>query len=132
MGGFPKHIDISKIGNSTEEDIYTWNSNVLAIYHQNSRLDIGENIKLVDPTGKMEVVYNANGDIVLDPRDIGTYNFAPSNSKEIGLLAPIVHEGLDVVPWSDWGNSENDTTKPFDRKDALYYAYLFLLDDKYV
>lgn len=124
-GAFPEHIDISKIGKTDEEEIYSWHL-VIASYHQNTKLSIGNNIKLEDPTGHMEIVYDALGNLVTDARDIGTYNFAPSDPPEIDLLASIKHMNLDVVSWSEWGNSLNDTTKHSDKKDFLYYIYTFL------
>jgi RHS repeat-associated protein len=74
--------------------------------HQYTAKD-GPNKKYVSPDGHREVIYNSAGDIVLDPRDIGTYNFCPSNelwysNQSIGHL---VH---DIIPWVIFGNSDDD------------------------
>ena len=67
----------------------------------------GPNIKFVSPDGHREVIYNSANDIVLDPRDIGTYNFCPSDelwysNKSIG------HLFHDIIPWVIFGNSDDD------------------------
>lgn len=59
-------------------------------------------------SGKMEVVYNAEGNIVLDPRDIGTYNFSSSNDA-------INHYLLDMGTYYRWGNAPNDSTSAIGR-----------------
>ena len=46
--------------------------------HQYTAKD-GPNVKYVSPDRHREVIYNSSGDIVLNSRDIGTYNFCPSN-----------------------------------------------------
>ena len=113
-GAFLEHIDISKIGKLDEEEIYSWH-HVIASYHQNTKLSIGNNIKLEDPTGHMEVVYDALGNLVIDARDIGTYNFAPSDTDRIlGIFPNLIsindHNNLDVLPWREWGNSIDDNS----------------------
>lgn len=113
-GAFLEHIDISKIGKLDEEEIYSWH-HVIASYHQNTKLSIGNNIKLEDPTGHMEVVYDALGNLVTDARDIGTYNFAPSDTNRIlGIFPNLIsindHNNLDVLSWREWGNSIDDNS----------------------
>lgn len=67
----------------------------------------GPNKKYVSPDGHREVIYNSQNEIVLDPRDIGTYNFSPSNelwySKE-----SLGHLVIDIIPWIIFGNDDND------------------------
>ena len=74
--------------------------------HQYTAKD-GPNQKYVSPDGHREVIYNSAGYIVLDPRDIGTYNFCPSNelwySKE-----SLGHLVIDIIPWIIFGNDDND------------------------
>ena len=87
-----------------------WNSGVAADYHQYSALPGIEIIKYVDSTGRVEVVYNNKGEYVNDERDIGTYNFAPSNGINPFIPENEWHYKLDMEPWYEWGNSVKDTT----------------------
>ena len=72
-----------------------------------------KNVKFVSPDGKMEAIYNEKGILVTDARDIGTYNFCPSEESIIG------HYVKDVKPWIRWGNSPEDTTTSFQRMLSL-------------
>jgi type II secretory pathway pseudopilin PulG len=63
-----------------------------------------ENVKYVSPDGKREVIYDFEGNMVTDPRDIGTYNFVPSGS----FWGDKGHGLFDVVPWVLFGNSDDD------------------------
>jgi len=67
----------------------------------------GPNVKYVSPDGHREVIYNSAGDIVLDPRDIGTYNFCPSDEFWYSN-ASIGHLVHDIIPWLIFGNSDDD------------------------
>lgn len=74
-----------------------------------------KNVKFVSPDGKREVVYNGLdrfATIVTDLRDIGSYNFVPSNKGTFGWLG---HTTKDIIPWILWGNSEGDTTTSLER-----------------
>lgn len=62
------------------------------------------NVKYVSPDGHREVIYNSQNEIVLDARDIGTYNVVPSG----GLIADAGHLLLDIIPWVIFGNGDND------------------------
>jgi RHS repeat-associated protein len=62
------------------------------------------NIKYVSPDGKREAIYDYNGNMVTDPRDIGTYNFSPSGS----ILGSIGHFCFDMLPWLLFGNNDED------------------------
>jgi len=59
------------------------------------------NVKFISADGRFEVVYNmGTGEIVVDPVNMGTYNYAP------GSVNPIVyykHYTLDKTPWKKWG-----------------------------
>ena len=65
----------------------------------------------------MEAIYNAKGQLVTAPEDIGTYNYNPSGESILG------HYVKDVKPWIRWGNSEDDTTTPFERMFSLLGIY---------
>lgn len=65
------------------------------------------NIKYVSPDGHREVIYDSEGNIVLDPRDIGTYNFCPSDELWYSK-ASIGHFFADILPWFLFGNDDDD------------------------
>ncbi|MCL1919318.1 MAG: RHS repeat-associated core domain-containing protein, partial [Peptococcaceae bacterium] len=75
----------------------------VASLHQNTATD-GPNVKYVSPDGKKEVIYDYQGNMVIDPRDIGTYNFIPSGS----IWGDAGHLIFDVIPWFLYGNSDED------------------------
>ena len=78
-----------------------------AKYHQFSSKD-NNNVKYVSDDGR-EIVYDEQGVVITDPRDIGTYNFCTHEENSV------FHGMLDVLPWLVWGNSEEDTTSIIDR-----------------
>lgn|GEM_PF-1617901 len=63
------------------------------------------NVKFISADGRFEVVYNTgSGEMVTDPYNMGTYNYAP------GSLHPqkyYRHYLFDVTPWKKWGNVES-------------------------
>jgi len=63
-----------------------------------------------------ELIYDSSGNMVIDPRDIGTYNYSPSGT----FLGSIGHMAVDVVPWVLWGNSEDDDTIIFERAASFF------------
>ena len=62
------------------------------------------NVKYVSPDGHREVIFDSSEKIVLDPRDIGTYNFCPSGT----LFKDIGHFVVDILPWVIYGNDDDD------------------------
>ncbi|WP_395735482.1 RHS repeat-associated core domain-containing protein [Prosthecobacter sp.] len=75
-----------------------------SIFHQqtNESPCARYNTKYISPDGHSEVVFNRNGVLVLDPRNIGSYNlFDP-------LRYPNLHGAFDVVPYVLLGNASND------------------------
>lgn len=80
-----------------------------SIYLHQFTSDDGTNVKYVSPDGKYEIVFNKAGQVVTDPKDVGTYNYASPNSDKSG------HFWEDVVPYYIWGNSPQGTTRPEDR-----------------
>lgn len=80
-----------------------WDDNVAANCHQFSAPQ-KDNKKYVSKDGRFEAIYNSKGELVTDPRDIGTYNYAHPTKK------PLKHFVKDVLPWILYGNSEDDTT----------------------
>ena len=62
------------------------------------------NVKFVSPDGHREVIYNSTGNMVLDSRDIGTYNYSPSGT----FFGSIGHFFADMLPWYLFGNDDDD------------------------
>ncbi len=52
----------------------------------------------------MEVIFNSDHTIVMDPRDIGTYNFCPMDNTIIGAVG---HFCCDILPWLVFGNDDD-------------------------
>ena len=69
------------------------------------------NIKFVSPDGHHEKIVDANGNLVTDPLNMGTYNFdSPDKWARHGLK--------DVAPYLIWGNSPDDSST------AVSYTHL--------
>ena len=66
-----------------------------------------------DAWGNVKVTYGSNNYIVTDPRDVGTFNFVPSD--KYGIFGIIGHTIFDVLPWYLYGNSPNVTITILDR-----------------
>ena len=64
----------------------------------------GENVKYVSPDGHREVIFDESGNIVDDPRDVGTYNYSPSGT----FWGSVGHLGMDIIPWVIFGNNDDD------------------------
>lgn len=101
-----------------EEDLLdNYITNVDSNCHQFSAQEYGDNIKIMSKDGHYEVIYNKKtGEKVLDPRDIGTYNYY--NPETNGFM----HAVVDVVPWVFWGNSEDDSTIVVERLFYMVYG----------
>ena len=75
----------------------------------------GPNVKVCWPDGK-EGIYDSVGNKVIDPRDIGTYNYFVPNSMK-GVIG---HAFKDVLPWVFFGNSDEDTSWMYQRIILLF------------
>lgn len=117
-----KNIDLPK----TKKEAYdwSWDDSVKANAHQFSSKD-KSNTKYVSPDGKREVIFDKNGEVVTDPRDAGTYNYAPSNQGN-KIEAGVKHAAMDIVPYVIWGISKKDAklTNQGQRAAALLGIYL--------
>lgn len=71
------------------------------------------------PDGHSEAVYDAAGDLVRDPVNQGSYNYAHP------VAQPLRHFVADILPWLRWGNASDDPTSVKERTDA----YLMDLQD---
>lgn len=60
------------------------------------------NLKFISKDGRFEAVYNSEtGEMVTDPFNMGTYNYAPGS---INPLKYYKHYTFDKQPWKKWGN----------------------------
>ena len=100
------------IRNAPQLNEEEYNFDVSANCHQFTAKDGKPNYKVVTKDGRYEAIYDSNGNLVEDPRDIGTYNYCPLVDSAIG------HFFVDVLPWIIWGNSADDTTTVGER---IYY-----------
>lgn len=78
--------------------------------------DAAYHVKFVSADGRFEVVYHTEtGQIVTDPINMGTYNYAP------GSIIPwkyYQHHKYDKVPWMKWGNTEQVSYKEIKQKQT--------------
>lgn len=71
-----------------------------------------ENEMFIHEAGHKEAVYNAQGKLVEDGINDGSYNFYhPFNE-------PLLHYSFDILPWTLWGQSGTDPTTMEERLDA--------------
>ena len=77
-------------------------NSISAACHQFTAKD-GSNTKVCWPNGK-EGIYDSDGNLVTNPKDIGTYNY----SVPIDTWSSVKHGVLDVAPWVIFGNNDND------------------------
>ncbi|GIP18073.1 hypothetical protein J40TS1_37150 [Paenibacillus montaniterrae] len=76
------------------------------------------NVKFISADGRFEVVYNAGtGEMVDDPVNMGTYNYAPGSIKPRKYFK---HYLFDVVPWKKWGNVEGVSYKDITRLQSRH------------
>ncbi|MCC3359139.1 hypothetical protein [Bacillus sp. REN16] len=91
-----------------------------ARYHRYevSEYDAGYNVKFISANGRFEVVYHAEtGQMVNDPVNMGTYNYAP------GSLHPwkyYQHHKYDKVPWKKWGNTNQISYKEITKRKSRH------------
>ena len=84
-------------------------SNFENMYHKNKNQN--DNVKYYNNKTGQEIIFDANGKVVTDIENIGTYNyFSPGNA-----IGNVLHIFADVLPYHIWGNDENDTTPVINR-----------------
>lgn len=98
-----------------EAEQWGWNDGVAADCHQFTSPD-KTNRKYVSPDGKLEAIFDKNGNLVTASEDCGTYNFSDPTEDPIG------HFYMDVLPWIVWGNDEKDST------DIRMRLHAFVID----
>ena len=62
--------------------------------------------------GHSEAVYDANGDLVTDCANMGSYNYHPMQKE------PLLHFANDSWPWLAWGNCREEPTNSDQRIEA--------------
>jgi RHS repeat-associated protein len=90
----------------------------MSTYHQQGTCNCKSNksnTKHVSADGHDETVYDCNGNIVTDPVNRGTYNYASPNGA-----SGIVHFFVDVLPYYILGNSPDDPTHWWQRIGGTY------------
>jgi len=89
-------------------------------YHryEDSQYDAAYNVKFISSNGRFEVVYNIEtGQMVTDPVNMGTYNYAP------GSILPwnyYQHHKYDKVPWKKWGNTNQISYKDIVKRKSRH------------
>ncbi|MCG7344914.1 hypothetical protein MHZ92_12270 [Sporosarcina sp. ACRSL] len=83
-----------------------------------SEYDAAYNVKFISSNGRFEAVYHAEtGEIVNDPVNMGTYNYAP------GSIIPwryYQHHQYDKVPWKKWGNTNQVSYEEITQKQTRH------------
>lgn len=83
-----------------------------------SEYDAAYNVKFISSNGRFEVVYHAEtGQLVTDPVNMGTYNYAP------GSIYPwkyYQHDKYDKVPWKKWGNTNQISYKEITKRQSRH------------
>ena len=69
------------------------------------------NVKYYHPLTGQEAVFDVNGRLVTDPKNIGTYNYFPPTD----FYTMVCHFFVDMVPYYKWGNSLEDNTPGVNR-----------------
>lgn len=91
-----------------------------AKYHRYevNEYDSAHNVKFISSDGRFEVVYNIEtGQIVSDPINMGTYNYAP------GSIIPwkyYQHHKYDKIPWKKWGNTEEVSYEEIEQRESRH------------
>jgi len=70
-----------------------------------------ENKVYVNEDGR-EAVFDADGNLVTDPTNKGSYNYYDA------IKEPLAHFAKDTDPWLKWGNARNDPSAPDQRLKA--------------
>ncbi|MFC5466227.1 hypothetical protein ACFPM4_16030 [Lederbergia graminis] len=72
--------------------------------YEEAESDAAYHVKFISESGRFEVVYHTeSGEIVDNPINMGTYNYAPGSFL---LWRYYQHHKYDKVPWKKWGNTD--------------------------
>lgn len=89
-----------------------------ARYHRYevSELDAAYYVKFISANGRFEAVYHTEtGQIVTDPVNMGTYNYAPFSMWKF-----YQHHQYDKVPWMKWGNTDQLPYKEISHRQSRH------------
>ncbi|MBN2306802.1 LysM peptidoglycan-binding domain-containing protein [Candidatus Peregrinibacteria bacterium] len=92
-----------------------WSDPIVSVAHNIGTTGNVE-IRGIGPRAGQQAVYNSNGDLVTNPANMGTFDFAPPS----GISNTYSHFNTDVQPWLDNGNSPADPSTSEQRHDAFY------------
>ncbi|RHW38189.1 hypothetical protein D1B31_15370 [Neobacillus notoginsengisoli] len=83
-----------------------------------SEYDAANNVKFISSIGRFEVVFNIEtGQMVNDPVNRGTYNYAPGG---IHPWKYYQHHKYDKVPWKKWGNTNQISYKDITKRQSRH------------
>ena len=101
-------------------------SNFENMYHRHKNQT--DNVKYYNKKTGQEIIFDANGKVVTDVENIGTYNYySPGNT-----IDNVLHIWADVLLYYIWGNDENDTTPLINRIFSRADLWMDLGREKYV
>ncbi len=87
-------------------------------YHSHNLGGIDTNKVYIHKDGHKEAVYDANGNLVEDCLNQGSYNYHSVSES------PLMHFSVDTLPWIYWGNCEDDPSTKSERVTAFSKDFL--------
>jgi hypothetical protein len=105
-GAFGNPSDWKKVESDDAHNLGSSQGNVSYVYVGND-----------DRYKGYQYVFDASGNLVTDPANMGTYNVADPTTDGAD------HVWNDILPWILLGSSENDPTSPSQRLDAALAAF---------
>ena len=89
--------------------------------------------KLLSLDGKLEIILDKHGEVVTNSESRGTYNyFGLTDYNSSQLISKANHTDIDITPYIDFGNDENDTTTRGNRRLTQGLEFIDLVHDSYV
>lgn len=91
-----------------------------ARYHRYEEMesDAAYHVKFLSADGRFEVVYHTEtGDLVTNPVNMGTYNYAPGSFHPWKYYQ---HHKFDKVPWKKWGNTDEITYQEITQRQTRH------------
>ena len=116
---------LPKSPEEAEKQGFSRATNFENMYHKNKNQN--NNVKYYNKKTGQEAIFNAEGKIVTDIENIGTFNyFSPGNAGDNFL-----HWAVDVLPYQILGNDKNDTTPIVNRIFSRSDLWMELTREKY-
>ena len=89
--------------------------------------------KLLSLDGKLEIILDKHGEVVTNSESRGTYNyFGLTDYNSSKLISKANHTDIDIAPYIDFGNDENDTTTRGNRRLTQGLEFIDLVHDSFV